>query len=376
MSTKIKVFLVDDTAVVRRIVGSILEEELDIEVIGTASNGLEALDRIPRLLPDLIILDIEMPAMGGLEFLKRLRELDFKTPVLVFSSITQRGATVTVEALLLGANDYVTKPTLLGSIEAVRTHIKTMLIPRVRALCGKDYLNSANHDIGTLSYSKAQTVQSKGIDAIVIAASTGGPNALAEIISQLPIVLPVPIFIVQHMPPIFTHALAERLSRLSGLSVKECDSLAKVRPAEIWLAAGGFHMMIERTADGVFVKPDLSDPENFCRPSADVLFRSACNVYGKRVLGVVLTGMGQDGGEGCRLIHAVGGPILAQDELSSVVWGMPGFVCRERLANEVLPLKNIANAIWQYILIGRGELAAQHPSIGMMEPVEEACHDS
>ncbi len=358
MSAVIRVLLVDDTAVVKRILSQILEEEPDIVVAGTASNGLEALQKLPRLSPDLIILDVEMPGMGGLDMLRELRKSGSTIPVLLFSSITERGAMVTVEALLLGANDYVTKPTMLGSIAAAREHIRSHLLPRVRALLkGQRLPLSVPLEAASPAVPSPRrpilNVAAGLVDAVVIAVSTGGPNALGDLIPALPEDFPVPVFIVQHMPAFFTRALAQRLDREAALSVAECDRPREASEAQVWLAAGGYHMVLAREGAAVQLRPDLSEPENFCRPSADVLFRSAVQVYGSRVLGVVMTGMGQDGGLGSRAIREAGGHVIVQDEASSVVWGMPGYVCQEGLANKVLPLNDLAHEIQQRVAYGR-----------------------
>ena len=357
----IRVFLVDDTAVVRRILTQILEEESDIEVVGTAANGAEALQRLGRVSPDIVILDIEMPDMNGLEFLRQLRASGSALPVLVFSSITDRGAMVTIEALLLGANDYVTKPTMLGSALAAREHIRSALLPKLRQLLGRAAPVAA--PVAPALAGTAPLVPRRPlslpdlppglIDVIVIGVSTGGPNALSDLMPKLPASLPVPVLIVQHMPAFFTRALAQRLDRIAALDVQEGTEVIPLRAGLVVLATGGRHLVLQRDGDTVYACPDDGPEENFCRPAADVLFRSAVTVYGPRVLGIVLTGMGQDGEQGARAIRDAGGQVLVQDRASSVVWGMPAAVAEAGLANRIVPLAELPAAIVERVAIGR-----------------------
>ncbi|MGH8492537.1 MAG: protein-glutamate methylesterase/protein-glutamine glutaminase [Moraxellaceae bacterium] len=355
----IRVFIIDDTAVVRRVLSQILEEESDIEVAGMASNGREALQRIPRVMPDALVLDIEMPDMNGLDMLRELRASGSTLPVLVFSSLTERGAMVTIEALLLGANDYVLKPSMMGSAAAAREHIRTALIPRLRQLLGRKSPQPLPLLVSEASRAAAPAVfrlpdlAPGQVDAVVIAVSTGGPNALSELLPQLPADLPVPIFIVQHMPAFFTRALAQRLQRISQVDVVECTAHLRVKPGQVVLAAGGRHLLVWRDGDAIWARPDDGEPENFCRPSADVLFRSAVDAYGSRVLGLVMTGMGQDGERGSRCIRESGGQVIVQDQASSVVWGMPAAVQQAGLANAVVPLAGLAAEVTRRLAVCR-----------------------
>lgn len=377
--SSIRVFLVDDTAVIRRVLTQILEEEPDIVVAGTATNGAEALQRLPRVEADIIVLDVEMPGMGGLDMLRELRRLGSTLPVLLFSSVTERGAMVTIEALLLGANDYVTKPSMLGSANAARDHIRLHLLPRIRHLSGrKPPVAVAQAPAAPAvprvvkTFSALAGLVPGTVDAVVIGVSTGGPIALGEMVPKLIANLPVPVFIVQHMPAFFTRALSQRLSKLSQVPVIECEQPQLVEPGTVWLAAGGQHMVLERDGLSVIVRPDYSEPVNFCRPSADVLFRSAAKVYGARTLAVVMTGMGQDGLEGARAVREAGGQVLIQDELSSVVWGMPGAVHQAGLANQVLPLDELAGEIMQRLKISRPWFCLPEPEF---IPAEGAQHE-
>jgi two-component system chemotaxis response regulator CheB len=347
--TAIRVFLVDDVAAIRLMLARLLEEEPDIVVVGTATNGVEALQRLPFVDAHLIVLDVEMPDMGGLELLRELRRQDNKLPVLLFSSLTERGAMVTIEALLLGANDYVTKPSGLGSAAVARDYIRQQLLPRIRHLTGRALIPKA--PVGDVR--QLATAAGGAIDAVVIGVSTGGPVALHELVPALPRDLPVPVLIVQHMPAYFTRALTKRLAQVSAIRVMECESEIAVEPGMVIIAAGGAHLLLERRAEGVFARPDMAEPEHFCRPAADVLFRSAATVYGSRTLALVMTGMGEDGLAGCRAIHAAGGCVFIQDAATSVVWGMPGAVQQAGLVSRVLPLQGLADAIVAQAAVGR-----------------------
>jgi two-component system chemotaxis response regulator CheB len=259
----------------------------------------------------------------------------------MFSALTERGASATLDALALGATDYFTKPAGAGGIEESRRVIREELVPEIKQLCKPKPAAAPPQP----PPSRFVLPRSGEIDAIVIGVSTGGPNALAEIFGALPADLPVPILIVQHMPPMFTRLLAERLTANSKVPVAEAASGVVPRPGRALIAPGDYHMVVVR--DGLQVRALLHQdpPENSCRPAADPLFRTAAQVYGSGLLAVVLTGMGQDGLRGCEAVRAAGGQIIVQDEATSVVWGMPGFVAGAGLADRVLPLPMIANEI-------------------------------
>ena len=350
---KIRILVVDDSVVIRRMVTDALAADPGLEVAGSAANGRIALSKIPQVNPDLVTLDIEMPEMDGLEALRELRKTYTKLPVIMFSTLTERGASATLDALALGANDYVTKPSNVGSASVALERIREELIPKIKALCRVS--PPPNPTPATALPKPAATpkvfpkiaIPGPGVPAEIIAigVSTGGPNALAEVIPQLPASLPVPVVIVQHMPPIFTKLLAERLAAKSQIRVEEGRPGGRLEPGLAWVAPGDFHMAVERKASGVQLVTHRQPPENSCRPAVDVLFRSVAEVYGPRALGVVMTGMGQDGLRGSERIREAGGRVLAQDEATSVVWGMPGFVAQSGLAEKVLPLSQIAAEI-------------------------------
>jgi two-component system chemotaxis response regulator CheB len=357
--TRTRVLVVDDAVVVRKIVTDALAEDPDIEVVGTAPNGRIALAKIPQVNPDVVTLDVEMPEMDGLETLTEIRKLYPRLPVIMFSTLTERGAATTMEALLRGANDYVTKPANVGSVAEAQQRIKTDLLPRVHALSGKvraraatGFAPRAAAPMAARSTASRPSAPVR-VDAVVIGVSTGGPNALAELLPQLPGDLPVPVLIVQHMPPMFTRLLADRLDSTCRLHVAEAGDLQPVTLGTILIAPGDRHLTVQRVGTVVRTRLDDGPPENSCRPSVDVLFRTAAAVYGPHTLGVVLTGMGHDGKNGSEHIHVAGGRILVQDEATSVVWGMPGAVAAAGFADEVLPLTQVAAAIRRRAQVGR-----------------------
>jgi two-component system chemotaxis response regulator CheB len=361
---KIRVLVVDDAVVVRKIVTDILAEDPGIEVVGVAANGRIALAKIGQLAPDIVTMDVEMPEMDGITALTELRKTHPKLPVIMFSTLTERGAAATLDALSHGANDYVTKPANVGSVAAGMDRVRTELLPKIKSLCpGLGLVDRASQPRDAtrekrpasstpflappaqapIKLCKPNTPQR--IDALVIGVSTGGPNALAAMIPGLPSSLPVPVLIVQHMPPMFTRLLAERLSATCSIGVSEAQNGDRLSPGHAWIAPGNFHMEVARSGTDVRIVTHQGPQENSCRPAVDVLFRSAAAVYGPHVLAVVLTGMGQDGYVGCQTIFGAGGQCLAQDEQTSVVWGMPGFVARGGVAEAVLPLEEVAGEI-------------------------------
>ena len=294
--SKIRVLVVDDSVVIRRLLSDYLSSDPGIEVAGTAANGKIGLAKISQVNPDLVILDIEMPVMDGLQTLTAIRNVYKTLPVIMFSTLTERGASVTVDALALGASDYATKSTGSGS---AKEHVFVDLIPKIKALCRRDSTTSKNEPVPTKIDGGKKTAirpaSSAPIDIVAIGVSTGGPNALATLFAGLRKNFPVPIVIVQHMPQMFTRMLAERLAHLSGFTVREGKEGELLRPGEMWIAPGGFHMEVERGVDGVRLRIHEGPPENSCRPAVDVLFRSVAKAYGPRVLAVVLTGMGRTG---------------------------------------------------------------------------------
>jgi two-component system chemotaxis response regulator CheB len=347
---KIRVLVVDDAATFRRLVAEELSNDPALEVVGTAANGRIALAKMTQVNPDIVILDVEMPEMDGLATLKELRRTYPRLPVIMFSALTERGASATLDALALGATDYFTKPSSAGGLDGSLQVIREQLIPEIKALCarpkGAAPIKQADSGPRVGSGIKGAVPAVCGpVEVLAIATSTGGPNALAELFAKLPVDFPVPIVIVQHMPPMFTRLLAERLSTEFPIRVHEAGSGVVLRPGYAWIAPGDYHMIVVRDGTQVRTLLHQDPPENSCRPSADVLLRSVAKTYGANSLTVVLTGMGQDGLRGCEAVREAGGQIVVQDEATSVVWGMPGAVARAGLANRVLPLSLIGDEI-------------------------------
>jgi two-component system, chemotaxis family, protein-glutamate methylesterase/glutaminase len=348
---KIRVLIVDDSVVVRRLVADALSADPDCEVVGSAANGKIALAKIPQVNPDVVTLDIEMPEMDGLVTLAEIRKTHPRLPVIMFSTLTERAAASTLKALTLGASDYVTKPSG-GSIAASLQQVRDQLLAKVRALGAGvlgDPRTAVRPRIPALpvapATARAPSASMAHIEVLAIGCSTGGPNALTTVLEAFPQSLPVPAVIVQHMPPIFTRLLADRLRAHTNLSVREAQGGEVLAPGEIWIAPGDYHMMVRREGMTRRLVLTQAPHENSCRPAVDVLFRSVAECYGGHTLAVILTGMGQDGLRGCEHVREVGGQIVAQDEATSVVWGMPGYVANAGLADAVLPLGQVAAEI-------------------------------
>jgi two-component system chemotaxis response regulator CheB len=345
---KIRVLVVDDAVVFRRLVADELAADPALDVVGTAANGRIALAKLTQVNPDIVILDIEMPELDGLATLREIRKTHPKLPVIMFSALTERGAEATLDALALGASDYFTKPTDAGGLDGSLKIIREELIPEIKALCRRSEAPAVAATPPAPSATRAGR-----IELLAIATSTGGPSALADLFAGLPADLPVPVVIVQHMPPMFTRLLAERLSAQSALRVEEGRSGGALLAGHAWIAPGDHHMVVARDVTGARVLIHQGPPENSCRPAADVLFKSAAKAFGPSVLAVVMTGMGQDGLRGCEAIRAAGGQVIVQDEATSVVWGMPGAVARAGLAERTLPLALLAPEVVRRVRTGR-----------------------
>jgi two-component system chemotaxis response regulator CheB len=287
----------------------------------------------------VITLDIEMPELDGLGTLRELRKKHRALPVIMFSTLSVAGATATLEALAAGATDFVTKPANVGSIGESQQMIREQLVPKILSLGGKR--TAAPVPATPLRRVLPPPPRSGRIAAVTVAASTGGPDALARVLTGLPANLPVPVLVVQHMPPVFTKMFAERLDRSSALRVVEATDGMPVTAGTVYIAPGDRHLTVTGRGSSVTTRLTEAPPENSCRPAADVLFRSVAQLYGANTLAVVLTGMGQDGKRGAEELRTAGAEVVAQDQASSVVWGMPGAVVGAGLAHAVLPLAEI-----------------------------------
>ena len=374
---KVRVLIVDDSAIMRKIIASALQKEPSIEIAGFAANGLQAIEAIQTCNPDVMTLDIEMPEMDGLTALREIRKVNKYLPIIMFSSLTHKGAQAAVMALTAGASDYVGKPAnTTGGIDNAFKVLETELIPKIIGLAKRvksrrdreAQAGSASklpNPIATRVLSTAKPVTStkvasslaskiskatsgvlaKPAEAVCIGVSTGGPEALMQVFAAFNAPISVPIFIVQHMPADFTALLAARLSATGVMTVKEAEEGEIAEPGIAYIAPGGFHMALTRPGTKTIIHLNTEPPENSCRPAVDVLFRTAAEVYGNSLLAVILTGMGYDGLKGTQVIKEKGGQVIAQDEATSVIWGMPGAVVQAGLADSVLPIDKITDEI-------------------------------
>jgi two-component system chemotaxis response regulator CheB len=359
--------VVDDSVVVRKIVTDVLSQDPAITVVGTAVNGKVALGKLDQLKPDLVTMDIEMPEMNGIQAVQAIRATRSRVPIIMFSTLTERGASATLDALSAGANDYVTKPANVGSVAQSMESVREQLIPKIKALTGRPVHAAGSRVAAPVPVAPRPAAPRSGPRrkpaVLVIGSSTGGPEALARLLPALPASLPVPVLLVQHMPPVFTRQFAQRLDRLCALRVVEAVDGTPLQPGTVHLAPGDHHLVVRPSGRGLLTGLNQSPPENFCRPAVDPLFRSAVAAYDGAVLGVVLTGMGSDGRLGAGAIREAGGTVLAQDQATSVVWGMPGAVTQAGLADEVLPLDRVAEAIGRH-LSGLTSIAPATATVG------------
>lgn len=349
----VRVLVVDDSVVVRRVVSDVLSADPAIDVVGVAAHGGIALHKLAQLAPDAVTLDIEMPELDGLATLREIRKTHPTLPVIMFSTLTARGAEATLEALALGANDYVTKPSHVGQVDEAVQHIREQLLPRIKVFCGIAETAPADVQAEPGVVFTAPPSSPRPVAAVGIGVSTGGPNALATVLPALPADLPVPVFIAQHMPPVFTASLAERLDATGPMSVREAVDGAVAQEGEVWIAPGGHHLSVEPHGTQLRVRVHQDPPVNSCRPSADVLFASLAGTCGPGTLGLILTGMGCDGLAGCRTVREAGGQVFVQDRATSTVWGMPGYVARNGLADGAWPIDEIAGEVVRRVRVGR-----------------------
>ncbi|MCC7053399.1 MAG: chemotaxis response regulator protein-glutamate methylesterase [Gemmatimonadaceae bacterium] len=348
--TPIRVLIVDDSAVIRGALGRIVDAEPDMTVVTTAPNGRVALDALRHTVIDVVLLDVEMPEMDGLAALPLILAGHPGVRVIMASSLTQKGAEVTMHALALGASDFIAKPAARSGA-ATLAAISAEIAAKIRAV-GRAPRTGAPHETlppGSAVPRRTELLATRHGEArpriLAIAASTGGPNALATVLGALPLSFALPILITQHMPALFTTLLAQRLERDAHRRCVEPSDGDLLQPGCTYVAPGEYHLTVQTDEGRPVARLTQAPPENFCRPSADPMFRSIAGIYGASTLAVVLTGMGEDGMRGAREVHARGGRVLAQDEATSVVWGMPGAVAAAGIAHAILPLDRIAAAI-------------------------------
>ena len=373
---KIRALVVDDSALMRNLVSKMLEAAGDVRVVGTAMNGEFALQKIERLDPDVVVLDIEMPVMTGIEFLQERRKRSIDVPVVVLSSVARKGARVTMDALALGAADFVTKPS--GSVSRDIVRVEAQVVELVRAY-GRQHRNRKG--LGTLDRPEGTApptvepharqpaearpakpapaaptapeaparvtplVEPGRPEVVAIGISTGGPNALRKVFAELDADLPVPVLVVQHMPAGFTAEFARSLDRVCALTVCEAEDGMEVRPGHVIIAPGNYHLGVVRNSDAVTLRVTQDDPRNGHRPSADVLFETVAEVYGNHAVAVIMTGMGRDGSAGLAKLYERGGMTIGQDEASSVVYGMPKVAYELGYVRKQVALHEIAGAI-------------------------------
>jgi two-component system chemotaxis response regulator CheB len=347
-TSPIRVLVVDDSAFMRTALSRMITSESGLEVAGTAGNGVEALEKIAALDPDVVTLDVEMPGLGGLETLRSIMK-EFPRPVIMVSSVTEKDAETTFTALSAGAFDYVPKQLSSTSLDIL--HIRPDLIAKIRAAA----LSRNPHSAGALSRKRPQPASLDTRDAhspapsiVALGISTGGPKALQEILPLLPRDLSVPILIVQHMPLGFTGPFAQRLNTLCSLTVREATHREAIQPGVAYIAPAGMHMSVERLSDG---RPKIcldTHPADFLHiPSIDILMKSVAEAYRNLALGVIMTGMGSDGAEGMKAIHRQGGLTIGQDEASCTVYGMPRACAELGVLSRIVPLSQIPDQILQ-----------------------------
>jgi len=355
--------VVDDSAVIRGLVKRWIEETDGVEVAGSCANGRQAVETAGKVKPHVVILDIEMPEMDGLEALPGILAASPNTKVIMASTLTLRNADISLKALSLGATDYVPKPDSARGI-AGSNEFRRELMVKVQAL-GRTAKRRAGPNAGAAAAAKPGSVT--GLDValgptpdkiefrkasavppriLAVGSSTGGPQALFEVFEKIgPSVKSVPVVITQHMPPAFTKILAEKLGKLSGLPAKEGEHGDRLQAGHIYVAPGDYHMRLRKDGPGIAITLDQEPPVHFCRPAVDPMFESVSAIFGPAALGVVLTGMGHDGRDGGRIIADAGGTIYAQDEATSVVWGMPGACAQAGICAGVYPLDQLSSAI-------------------------------
>ena len=387
---RIQVLVVDDSALMRNLVGKIVDNENDLFTIGKAMNGEFALEKIDRLKPDVIVLDLEMPVMGGIDFLRERKERGIEIPVIILSSVAERGAKITMEALSLGAADFVTKPS--GSVSHDIQTVGSQLVALLRGYGGRYRRQrgfsvqkpapgpiapsaetpdtripggfAARHETGTESATGTPTISAPAghtapkrtprsqpgpLEVIAIGISTGGPNALRKLLAELNEDIGVPIVVVQHMPAGFTAEFARSLDRVCALEVREAAEGDLMKPGRVLIAPGNYHVTVDKRSLAAIVHVHQQEPRNGHRPSADVLFESVAREFGNRAMGIIMTGMGRDGAQEIGSIYEAGGVTVGQDEMSSVVYGMPRVAFENGYLHRQVSLEEMSTVITETV---------------------------
>lgn len=362
-----RILVVDDSAVIRGLLTRALEADPEVSVIASVGNGQMAISAVGRQQTDVVVLDIEMPVMDGLTALPQILKASPKTKVIIASTLTKRNADVSLRALREGASDYVTKPSSTRDLHAADAFKRDLLAkvkalglaargrkpgPAFRADGGRSTAAADRTRQPARNAGPVQTVPMPPAfrpEVLAIGSSTGGPQALFTVLSNLGGSVKLPILLTQHMPATFTTILAEHLTRQTGIPAVEATDRMPVEAGRIHVAPGDYHMVVEGTSAGSIIRLSQAPPVNFCRPAVDPMMDSLVRIHGSRILSVILTGMGHDGLQGCRLVSGKGGAVIAQDEATSTVWGMPGAVAHAGIANAILPLGEIGPFLRRWV---------------------------
>lgn len=346
MGDKIRVLVIDDSFLMRRVISDIINSDQELEVVGRAQDGIEAIDKVLALGPDVVTLDVNLPVKDGIVVLEDIMKKK-PTRVIMLSAYTRTGASATMKALELGAVDFIAKPS--GEISLGLDKLKSEIITKIKLAAKVDldkYLATFRPS-SLAPVEEAKLVLIKKL--VIIGASTGGPRAILDIMQNMPLDLPAAFLIIQHMPKGFTLSFAERIAWNTGIRAKEAEEEDIITPGRIFVAPAGFHLVLERDIEQVRIRLTDGPLVNFVRPSIDVTMFSAAKIFGRDIIGVILTGMGKDGLDGAKMIKEKGGRIIVQDEETSVIWGMPKSIIKAGLADEVLPISKISEAIIKYI---------------------------
>ncbi len=345
-----RIIIIDDSLLIRRVIARIFENDPAFKVVATAGNGQKAISALEKNPADVVLLDIDMPVMDGLTALPQLKAIDPAVQIIMVSTLTQRGADVSLRALSLGATDYIPKPSSAQIFNTV-TDFSRELTEKSRTLgfvARRQGVRRAARPVQAEQPANKITLRPNPLsrpDIIAIGCSTGGPQALFETVKEMGGALPQPVVITQHMPPSFTAVLAKHITHQCQVACTEAQDGEVLNAGHYYIAPGDYHLTFARGAAGTLIKLNQDPPENYCRPSVDLMLRSLAEIYGRRALAVILTGMGQDGLKGCETVVNAGGAVIAQDKATSVVWGMPGVVATAGLCSSVLPLNEIGKTI-------------------------------